>query len=384
MFPAALMGASMNSRLGSICSTVLTIGAFVFACNGGGGRSAGPTGSAGHGGSGAVVGGTGGDASATAGAPGLAGSMGEAGIGGASAGSGGASAGASTAGSGAAGVGAAGASNDGGAGIGTNDAGTGAGGAGANAGPRAVMYLPNWAGSFSTWATKIDFAKMTHLLLAFGTVDSGTNDWSLGAPDDDVKTLAAAAHAAHVKVLVSIGGADDDIGIINRYQTASNIGPLVANLDALVTRLDLDGVDVDLERGNDMTSSGNFATFAAQLVSTLRPQGKLVTAALAQYIVEDAGSSDPVVKKWLASFDFINLMIYSTKMSAYTQELTWWTTTEGLPKDELTWGVELTSQLTAAMAKQLTTASKAYGGVMIWEYSQSTEPTLWPAIQSSL
>jgi hypothetical protein len=36
------------------------------------------------------------------------------------------------------------------------------------------------------------------------------------------------------------------------------------------------------------------------------------------------------------------------------------------------------------MAKQLTTASKAYGGVMVWEYSQSTEPSLWPAVQSSL
>jgi chitinase len=225
---------------------------------------------------------------------------------------------------------------------------------------------------------------MTHLLLAFGTVKSGTNDWSVGASDDDVKTLAAAAHAAHVKVLVSIGGADDDIGIIDRYATASNIGPLVANLDALVTRLDLDGVDVDLERGTDMRSSGNFAAFDAQLISTLRPKGKLVTAALAQYIVEDAGSSDPVVKKWLAAFDFINLMIYSTNMSTYTKELAWWTTNEGVSKDQLTWGVEFTSKLTAAMAKQLTTASKAYGGVMVWEYSQSTEPTLWPAVQSSL
>jgi hypothetical protein len=390
VFPAALMGASMNSRLGSVCSTVLALGAFVLACDGGGGPSARPTGTAGSGGAVAGgAGGAGGDAPATAGAPGLAGMSGDAGTGGTSAGSDGGSAGASAAGAGSAG--AAGASSDGGAGAGASDAGTGAagagtgtGGAGANTGPRAVMYLPNWAGSFSMWATKIDFAKMTHLLLAFGTVNSGTNDWSLGAPDADVKALAAAAHAAHVKILVSIGGADDDIGIINRYATASNIAPLVANLDALVTRLDLDGVDVDLERGNDMTSSGNFAAFAAQLVSTLRPEGKLVTAALAQYIVEDAGSGDPVVKKWLAAFDFINLMIYSTNMSTYTKELTWWTTNEGVSKDKLTWGVEFTSQLTAAMAKQLTTASKAYGGVMIWEYSQSTEPTLWPAIQSSL
>jgi GH18 family chitinase len=387
----------MNSRLRSICGTVLTLGAFVLACEGGGARPAGT----GDGGAGAPLAGAGGGAPATTGGPGLAGAMGAAGTGGAFAGSGGAGAGAAPSGvdagaagagaagtgAGAAGAGAAGAPNDGGAGIGAGDAGPGAGGAGgstAEVGPRAAMYLPNWAGSFSMWATKVDFAKMTHLLLAFGTVKSGTNDWSVGAPDNDVQTLAAAAHAAHVKVLVSIGGADDDIGIIDRYQTASNIGPLVANLDALVTRLDLDGVDVDLERGSDMRSSGNFAAFAAQLISTMRPKGKLVTAALAQYIVEDAGSSDPVVKEWLAAYDFINLMIYSTNMSAYTKELAWWTTNEGVPKDRLTWGVEFTSQLTASMAKQLTTASKAYGGVMVWEYSQSTEPTLWPAVQSSL
>jgi hypothetical protein len=51
---------------------------------------------------------------------------------------------------------------------------------------------------------------------------------------------------------------------------------------------------------------------------------------------------------------------------------------------ELAWGVEFTNQLTVDTAKQLTAASKAYGGVMVWEYWQSTEPTLWPAMQSSL
>ena len=125
------------------------------------------------------------------------------------------------------------------------------GGTGNTAGPdmKVVMYLPNWNGTFAKWAGQIDFTKMTHLDLAFGTIKSNTNDWSLGAQDSDVQAIAAAGHAKGVKVMVSIGGADDDIGIINRYATESNIDPMVTNLDAMLTRLNLDGVDVDLERG---------------------------------------------------------------------------------------------------------------------------------------
>jgi hypothetical protein len=248
---------------------------------------------------------------------------------------------------------------------------------------KVVMYLPNWSGSYSGWATKIDFNKMTHLLLAFGTVSSGTNDWSIGAPDSDVQALAAAAHAKNVKVLISIGGADDDIGIITRYQTQSNIAPLVANLDALVGRLDLDGVDVDLERGGDMKSTGNYPAFVSALISTFRPEGKLVSSALAQYIVQDAGANAALFTV-INSFDFINLMIYSTNMNDYTSEVNWWVSSVGVPKVKLTWGIEFTSQLTVAMAKQITMASKAYGGVMVWEYSQPTESQLWPAVQSAL
>jgi chitinase len=248
---------------------------------------------------------------------------------------------------------------------------------------KVVMYLPNWNGSFASWATKIDFQKMTHLNLAFGTVNSGTNDWDLGASDSDVQALAKAAHAANVKVLVSVGGADDDIGIITRYQTESNIDPLIANLDAFVTRLDLDGVDVDLERGTDMKSSGNYPEFITKLVAKFRPEGKLVTSALAQYIVEDMGS-DATVTQSLNAFDFINLMIYSTNMNTYTSELNWWTGTKGIAKNKLTWGVEFTNNLSVDVAAQLTTASLAYGGVMLWEYTQATEPKLWPAVQGAI
>ncbi len=247
---------------------------------------------------------------------------------------------------------------------------------------KVVMYLPNWSGSFGDWATKIDFTKMTHLLLAFGTVDT-SNNWDLGAADSDVQTLAAAAHTHQVKVLVSIGGADDDIGIMNQYQTASNVTPLVANLDAMVTRLDLDGVDVDLERGTLMQSSSNYPAFVKALVSTFRPKGELVTTALAQYIAQDA-NSDAILMGVFQSFDFINDMIYTTNLSDYTSEASWWTGTQGIAKTKLSLGVEFTNNLSPATAIKITTASKDYGGVMMWEYSQPTEGQLWPAIQSDL
>jgi GH18 family chitinase len=247
---------------------------------------------------------------------------------------------------------------------------------------KAVMYLPNWNGSFSSWASMIDFTKMTHLLLAFGTVDTN-NNWNMGASDSDVQTLAAAAHSNGVKILVSIGGADDDIGIINQYQTASNITPLVANLNSMVTRLNLDGVDVDLERGTLMQSSSNYPAFINQLISTSRPNGMLVTTALAQYIAQDA-NSDATLQAVYQSFDFINDMIYTTNMSDFTGEASWWTGTQGITKTKLCWGIEFTSNLSTNTAIQLTKGSEAYGGVMMWEYTQSTESTLWPAIQSAL
>src|SRR5260370_15392911 len=131
-----------------------------------------------------------------------------------------------------------------------------------------------------------------------------------------------------------------------------------------------------------MKSSGKFSAFVSTLVSTFRPEGKLVTAALAQYIVQDAGGGASL-HTVLNSFDFINLMIYSTNMSTYTNELNWWTINTGVPKTKLTWGIQFGNNLSVATAKQLTTASKAYGGVMVLEDSQGTEPPLWPAVSSA-
>jgi chitinase len=248
------------------------------------------------------------------------------------------------------------------------------------------MYLDNWSGSFASWATKLDFSKMTHLILAFGTV-SGNNSWNDLGNTGDVQTLTAAAHAKNVKVLVSIGGAGGDATVINAYKSASNIAPLVANLDAMVKAMNLDGVDVDLETGSGMRSSSNYPAFVSQLISTFHPEGKLVTTASAQYIVQDQ-NPDATIVATLKSFDFVNDMIYSANMSDFTSEAAWWTGNSiGLPKDNLVWGVcfgECGPAPSTADIAQITTASKAYGGVMCWDYTDKLESTLWPAVQSAL
>ncbi|HXK18758.1 MAG TPA: glycosyl hydrolase family 18 protein, partial [Polyangiaceae bacterium] len=166
--------------------------------------------------------------------------------------------------------------------------------------------------------------------------------------------------------------------------SAANIDPMVTNLDALVTRLNLDGVDVDLERGSGLKASTNFPMFLSKLIAKLRPQGRVVSCALAQYIIEDTGDDAATTAAWLNTYDFINLMIYNNNMNTYTSELNWWTTKRNIPKNKLTWGVDFSGGTNVDMVKQLTVASKAYGGVMAWELSQQAAPPLWKAVQDSL
>lgn len=331
-----------------------------------------------------------------------------------SAGTGGAAAGAGQAGAASAGSGSGGVSAGAGGGASAGGA-AGSGGAPGIPDTKVVIYLPNYSGKFADWATKIDFTKMTHLNLAFATATS-SNGWSFGGTSDaDAKVLIDAAHAKGVKVLISLGGAAQDISIINRYKDAANIQPLAQSLDAFVDRLNLDGVDVDVERGADMKASGNFDEFCDALIKIFRPKGKLVTTALAQYVVEAAGANDPTVKAWLKAFDFINVMIYNPNMGPYTSELNWWNQNQGIEKKKLVVGLgffggneayrtimaadpnawsknsatvngKTINYAGVARMKELTAMSKGWGGPMVWELSQDVtgEHSLWKAIQDTL
>jgi chitinase len=304
---------------------------------------------------------------------------------------GGSSAGGAFAGAGAPAAGAAsgGAS---GAAAGTGGASAGSGGTVGNAGAgggtsaipktKIVMYIPNWNGSFASWSTKLDWNRMTHLNLAFGVM-KGASDWSLGASDSDVQAIAKAAHDHNVKILVSIGGESDDDGIVSAYGNAGNVDAMVTNLDAFIKRLNLDGVDIDLEQGSTLKTNTNFPKFIDKVNTTLKPEGKLVTAALAQYIMEDAGN-DATINGWLTAYDFINVMIYDNNFKTYTDTINWWTSNRKVAKDKLVPGVTFDGGESAATVKQVAIMGKDYGGVMAWELSMKSAPTLYKVITDNL
>lgn len=276
---------------------------------------------------------------------------------------------------------------------------------------RVVAYLPNYNGSYSDWATKIDFTTMTHLNLAFATATTA-NGWDMGASDADVKAIVDAAHAAGTKVLASLGGGGGDQTVIAQYQDPSNVDALVANLDAFVAAHGFDGVDVDIEDPSNL--GADYTTFVDKTVATLRPEGKLVTAAVAQYL------QDSMADATLHAFDFLNVMIYSTYDDSVSA-LAYYSGTKGVPvglldlgagffgsdsagneyayvdilaadstawsKDQAQVDGQTVTYTGMASMKKLADYSKGFGGIMFWELTQdSPDPqySLYKVIQTSM
>jgi GH18 family chitinase len=272
-----------------------------------------------------------------------------------------------------------------------------------------VGYLPNYHGSYAAWAAQIDFHKMTHLNLAFALANT-QNGWSMGASDADVKALVDAAHAAGVKVLPSLGGGGGDQTVIKQFKTASNIQPLVDNLDAFIKKYDFDGADVDIEDPSNVGAP--FDSFVQKVVDKLRPQGLLVTAAVAQWVHQNA--SDQVLGK----FDFLNIMAYTSYDDTLTQleyffervpnktklvagaafygtsePYKEWDYKSILAADSSAWSKDVaqvqgsTVHYTGvASMKRIAGMSKDWGGIMFWELGEdvSGEHSLWKAIQDTM
>lgn len=209
----------------------------------------------------------------------------------------------------------------------------------ANPAPLLVGYFFADKGKhYADYAKQINFAKMTHLNLAFGVppkcdgicTASSDMEFSIqGQSDADIAAIATAAHAAGVKVVLSIGGGGGDQRIIQFYNAGLS-EKLVRSLDKFVAAHGFDGVDLDIEDPSNMGAP--FGTFVNALVTTFHPEGKIVTAAVAKYLQ----SSMPDAA--LHQFDFINVMTYSSYNSAVSS-LQFYSVDEKIARNKIVLGV---------------------------------------------
>jgi GH18 family chitinase len=198
--------------------------------------------------------------------------------------------------------------------------------------------MPNWYGSYSSWASKVDFKKLTHVNLAFALADS---NGQLGlAPAAEIDAFVGAAHDAGVKVFPSLCGGGGDPKITPYYQP-DKVDAFVDNIIAFAEAHDMDGVDVDVEAPNKMGAT--YDTFIKKLIEKAHPKGLEVTAAVAPWM--QWGMSDATLK----SFDFITIMSYDNTgtwtgagaHSSYEQaeDALDYYSAKGVSKDKLVLGV---------------------------------------------
>jgi chitinase len=208
-----------------------------------------------------------------------------------------------------------------------------------NPNPRLVEYFFLDKGKhYSDYANQLNFEKMTHLNLAFGDppkcngVCAANSDMTFSIPgqsDADIAAVVAAAHAAGVKVILSIGGGGGDQRIIQFYNAGLS-SQLVDSLDKFVAVHGFDGIDLDIEDPSNMGAP--FGTFVNALMAKFHPEGKIVTAAVAKYLQ----SSMPDAS--LHQFDFINVMVYSSYEEAL-KSLQFYSVDEKIARNKIVLGV---------------------------------------------
>lgn len=196
-----------------------------------------------------------------------------------------------------------------------------------------VGYLPKYTNTLADHINAFDFSKVTHLNIAFFNPDvNGNFPASQGTGLD---TIVSKAHLNNVKVLLSLGGGSNQSQYANLL-TAANRAAFITKVINLVSLYHVDGIDVDLE-GDNMDA--NYEAFITGLSAQLKPNNKLLTAAVAWW------TRDRVTDSCLTAFDFINVMAYDMAGSEHspysyaTQHLNYWKGTRGLPASKVVIGV---------------------------------------------
>lgn len=166
---------------------------------------------------------------------------------------------------------------------------------------RIVGYVPGWI-DVPAFTQNFDFRQVTHLNWAFLNPDASGN---LIGVSNGLTQLVARAHENNVKVLISIGGGGAGDGVLKDnfhtlIRTSDSRAEFIHKLAIYLDTYQLDGLDVDIE---GPAINADYGAFVKQLADTLKPKGKLLTAAV-------GWGNENIPNSVFPLYDFITLMAY--------------------------------------------------------------------------
>ncbi|WP_298738746.1 glycosyl hydrolase family 18 protein [uncultured Chitinophaga sp.] len=228
-----------------------------------------------------------------------------------------------------------------------------------------VGYYPSWVTGNNYYInspSRIDYSKYTHICYAFNI--PGT-DGNMGpVPGGSTLTdLVNRAHAANVKVLLSIGGWLNSSPTNTPFEAISTNSTAINNFvnacANFVTQYNLDGIDLDWEYP---TQKSRWNAIAVPLGNRLHSMGKLFTAAVSESAGNFGNNYDNI-----SMLDLVNIMCYGSDALASSAMAYW--TSRGVPQEKRMLGVPFyeSHNNTAEHIRKANMAKTTGGGIMIWD-----------------
>ncbi len=162
-------------------------------------------------------------------------------------------------------------------------------------GGRIVGYYASWNSVVLPY-NKVEYSNLTDIIVAFGTPDQdGSISYDSGIP---FPQLVAAAHAAGVRVLISLGGAGSGADFSAATKDSALRATLISNMISFLEANHYDGVDIDWETPSGSTDTQKLDS----LIDEMRAQFNKVDS---NWLVTMA---IPATSYGGGDFDFVNLI----------------------------------------------------------------------------
>ena len=168
---------------------------------------------------------------------------------------------------------------------------------------RSVGYLPSW--KHACYET-VDYSALTHLNIAFCNPDTTgvMRDPFARLGENVFHDIVKKAHENGVLVIASLGGGGGGKNYPALIETAESRVAFCEKIMEYVDKYDLDGVDLDLEEGEDHILWKNYEAWVKELRRQCTAKNKLLTSAVSTWF------SNSMTDETFACFDYITLMAY--------------------------------------------------------------------------